>query len=136
MEDNQEVASQTISDLDVWNNYQRVNENAIKIRWSALADARSGNRELEECWLEVIRELFSLWQDRQRKYGTGNIAAFMEVGCLVRSSDKVARLKEALLGNQGGNSSDESVLDSWMDLANYAIMGVICHQGKWPRGDA
>jgi len=135
MEDNNEIAGRVISDveIDIPKNYRRTHGQIMGSRWDSLADGRSGNQELEESWLEVARDLFLLWQARQKKYGTGNIAAFMELGCLVRASDKIARLKEALINNHGIESTDESVLDSWLDLANYAIMGIMCHRGMWPR---
>jgi len=135
MEDNNEIAGRVISDveIDIPKNYRRTHGQIMGSRWDSLADGRSGNQELEESWLEVARDLFLLWQARQKKYGTGNIAAFMELGCLVRASDKIARLKEALINNHGIESTDESVLDSWLDLANYAIMGIMCHRGMWLR---
>lgn len=79
----------------------------------------------------VMAEAFALWKERQKKYGPGNIAAFHDPGCVVRAQDKLARLKRFYF--EGGTEmKDESVTDSWLDLANYAIMGLVCHRGQWP----
>lgn len=96
------------------------------------ADGASGNRELELEWLAVAGEVFQLWKQRQAKYGSNNIAAFGEVGCLIRGYDKQARLRNALIDKAGLEAKDEKVEDSWMDLINYGIMGLMCRRGKWP----
>ena len=81
---------------------------------------------------QVIEEIFLLWKQRQKKYGPSNIAAFGETGCLVRGYDKMARLRQALINKKGLDVDDESVEDSWKDLANYALMGLVCRRGFWP----
>ena len=92
----------------------------------------SGNRDLALLFFGRLMELFELWALRQRKYGPENIAGFGELGCLVRSSDKMARLKHSLLDKVGEDSVDETVEDAWNDMANYAIMAVMCRRGQWP----
>lgn len=95
-------------------------------------DGSSGDRKLEGQIASIFSEIFNLWKERQSKYGPGNIAAFGEVGCLVRGHDKMARLKRALMEHIGVRATDESVEDSWKDLTNYAIMGLACRRGLWP----
>jgi hypothetical protein len=41
-------------------------------------------------------------------------------------------LKHTLIDNVGGDVQDETVEDAWNDMANYAIMAVMCRQGMWP----
>jgi hypothetical protein len=95
-------------------------------------DGASGDAALERIIFGVFAECFMLWKERQRKYGRGNIAAFGEIGCLVRGSDKLARLRQALIANKGAEATDESIEDSWRDLLNYAAMGLTCRRGQWP----
>lgn len=64
---------------------------------------------------------------KQRDYGSSNISTFGEQGCLIRIWDKVCRLKN-LLGKEPNN---ESILDSYLDLSNYAIIAVLVHQNRW-----
>ena len=76
---------------------------------------------------------------KQQDYGSGNIAEFGEIGVLVRASDKVKRLqnlwKRGLVGAglAGGSQQpqNESVADSWQDLANYGLIGQMVHHGLW-----
>jgi hypothetical protein len=47
------------------------------------------------------------------------------IGALVRMNDKMRRLQKAA---QGGTMANESVEDSFMDLAVYAVIGLILYQ--------
>lgn len=98
----------------------------------ALADGASGNRALEEAVLRRSIRAYRLWQERQLKYGEGNIARHGALGCLIRDTDKTARLEEFYLHGRKDNMPDESVVDSWLDKVNYALMGLICFEGDWP----
>lgn len=75
----------------------------------------------------VDRELKSLMVAKQTDYGHGNITAFGEIGVLVRCSDKLARLKNIL--TSGRVPSNETIEDSWMDLANYAKIALMLRKG-------
>ena len=71
----------------------------------------------------VAMELVDLLISKQRDYGHGNILAFGELGVLVRANDKIERLKNLLIKKQ--EPSNESVEDTWRDLANYAIIALM-----------
>lgn len=66
---------------------------------------------------------------KQRDYGSGNIAAFGEFGVLVRTWDKVSRLRNLLTNVK--TPANESIEDSWLDLCNYSIIAVLCRRGEW-----
>ena len=51
-------------------------------------------------------------------------------GLLVRMHDKMARL-ENLTGKSQANPNYESIEDTLMDLANYAIIGLMVQRGQW-----
>lgn len=79
---------------------------------------------------------------KQQDYGSQNIARHGEYGVLVRCDDKTARLANLLKNRKTMVLSDdpkecepapvnESVLDSWLDLANYGIIGAMCHRKEW-----
>ena len=65
--------------------------------------------------------------NKQRDYGHNNILDFGEYGVLVRLNDKVCRLKN-LLGNKK-EPKNESIDDSWIDTANYAIIAIMLRRG-------
>lgn len=75
----------------------------------------------------VLAELKELMLKKQADYGHGNITAFGEFGVLVRANDKIERLKN--LAKKGKNPSNESIEDSWKDLANYGIIVLMLRRG-------
>lgn len=56
-----------------------------------------------------------------------NFRDFEELGILVRMSDKFARLRTALAEKREFQVSDETVEDTALDLANYALL-LICYR--------
>lgn len=71
----------------------------------------------------IISDLRKILIKKQGDYGHGNITAFGEYGVLVRSHDKMARLKNLMTKKQTPNN--ESIEDSWADLANYAVIALM-----------
>jgi hypothetical protein len=63
--------------------------------------------------------LLTLLSDKQNDYGYENILAFGQVGCVVRASDKVARIRN-LEGKEARVS--ESLEDTYYDLAGYCVI--------------
>ena len=82
--------------------------------------------------LHIALENIQTLDRKQIDYGPGNISAFGEVGVLVRANDKIERLKNLHKTGKLGDPENESVLDSWLDLANYGIIGAMCNQRLWP----
>lgn len=90
-----------------------------------------------EAWLgDLLAELEDLMHERGQKYGPGNIAEFGDFGAVVRMSDKFARLRNLYVEGQGGDVRDESVEDTLMDIANYAIITLAWRRGLWPGSEA
>lgn len=98
---------------------------------------RAADQGLEPSFLIGVADVFDEAEDlmigRHRDYGPGNIAnGFPDplTALVVRMGDKMERIKHLL-------SSDnpiygERLRDSWMDLANYGLIGVMCIDGTWP----
>lgn len=83
--------------------------------------------------IEFLKETFrcaTVFDSKQHDYGPGNIAAFMDYGCLVRMSDKVNRMKHLYAKD---SPKHESVDDSFLDAANYSIIALMCRKGIWPK---
>ena len=81
----------------------------------------------EDACREVARELTDLLIKKQKDYGKGNILDFGEFGVLVRANDKMARLKNLLKG--GTAPKNESIEDSWKDLACYSVIALMLKMG-------
>lgn len=51
-------------------------------------------------------------------------------GLRVRMHDKMARINHLI--DSGVSPENESLVDSFMDLANYAVIAQLVLDGKWP----
>ena len=85
--------------------------------------------ELGKIAFKAFCEAAVLLDTKNRDYGPGNISAFGERGVIVRLNDKVERLKTLVWG--GKSPEHEKVTDTWLDIANYGIIGLMCHRGDW-----
>lgn len=78
-------------------------------------------------------ECFELLLRKHNDYGPSNIALApggAVNGLRVRMHDKLARINH--LVDSGKDPSNESLRDSFVDLANYAIIGLMALDGDWP----
>ncbi|HEY8342293.1 MAG TPA: hypothetical protein VIK75_04680 [Calditerricola sp.] len=66
---------------------------------------------------------------KQLDYGSENISVWGLLGIAVRSTDKVMRLKELL--TSGREPKNESLRDTFVDLRNYATIGLMLMDGNW-----
>lgn len=94
-----------------------------------LANKLGLQTEMGKAALRVALENIKLLDRKQQDYGSGNIATFGEKGVLVRCVDKTERLKQLVWKSK--TAKNETVFDSWQDLANYAVIAQLCNQGNW-----
>lgn len=80
---------------------------------------------------KVAVQNVQLLDRKQQDYGPNNIAAFGELGVLVRANDKIERLKNLHKTGRLNDPQNESVDDSWMDLSNYGIIAILIRRGLW-----
>ena len=78
-------------------------------------------RTFNEACYEVAMEVASIVIKKQHDYGKENILAFGEFGVLVRTNDKIARLKN-LLNKEGVT---EPRIDAWVDIIGYGIIALL-----------
>ncbi len=99
---------------------------------AAMVDGSSGDVEIETAFVMCVLEALRVFKDRQKKYGRKNIARGGSSGVLMRIGDKQARLEQFYTEKKGGEVSDESVADTWIDQANYGLIGLMVNKGLWP----
>ena len=75
----------------------------------------------EDACYKKAEHIAALVISKQIDYGHDNINAFGEFGILVRTNDKVARLRN-LHGKEGVT---EPRIDAWKDIAGYAILALM-----------
>lgn len=103
--------------------YRRIHSSGEGLTASFLFDVASVFDEAEELLI-----------GRHKDYGPGNIAnAYPDplTALVVRMGDKMERIKH-ILASEGEAVYGERLRDSWLDLANYSLIGTLVLDGKWP----
>lgn len=83
---------------------------------------------------DIMNELFKILVQKHEDYGPNNIAhapGGAMNGLLVRMHDKITRLKHLTYESKDKTPNYESVEDTLIDLANYAIIGLMVQRGQW-----
>ena len=76
---------------------------------------------------KLMVEMLGIYKAKNKDYGDSFSESFEEFGLIapvVRMNDKMNRIK-SLTQSEGRQVKDESLRDSLMDLANYAMMTVV-----------
>jgi hypothetical protein len=84
----------------------------------------------------ITKELTAILLKKQQDYGPLNIALAPGGpmnGLRVRMYDKLARLNN--LADKDATPNFESIEDTLIDLANYAIIGLLVQRGQWEGAD-
>lgn len=91
-------------------------------------------KEFESDVNETFRELATLLLSKHKDYGPKNISdspGGPVNGLRVRMHDKLARINN--LVDSGAEPEHESLEDSFKDMANYAIIGLLVLRGQWDK---
>lgn len=91
------------------------------------------NNDFEDVVTETFAEAMAVLLKKHADYGPKNIALSPGGplnGLRVRMWDKMARINN--LVDNGATPENESLKDSFLDLANYAIIAMIVLDGEWP----
>ena len=90
--------------------------------------------EFEEDAQKIYDELLAILVKKQIDYGPFNIwnaAGGATNGLMVRMSDKLERLKNLIYNSIEPNN--EALEDSFIDVANYAIIALMVERGIWEK---
>ena len=110
----------------------------------AVRDFEKTYPELAQAWKETQDEQYILFARKMMDYGLSNIALGSNLedpedvnlsltGIWLRINDKINRLKN-LLKRKGRNYvTDEPMIDSFLDIANYGIIAMLVIRGKWKK---
>lgn len=82
---------------------------------------------LEESFELVCKEMLTVFIKKHKDYGKANILESGELGIAFRINDKVSRLKHLLTNNN--HPENELLEDSWIDIAVYAVIGIMLLRG-------
>jgi len=90
--------------------------------------------EFEEDAQKIYDELLAILVKKQIDYGPLNVwnaPGGATNGLMVRMSDKIERLKNLIYKQIKPNN--ESLEDSFVDLANYAVIALMVQRGVWAK---
>ena len=90
-------------------------------------------KDISQDVAKVASEAVSLLLKKHDDYGPTNIARAPGGalnGLRVRIHDKTARINH--LVDTGSEAKNEPLRDSFIDLANYALIALLVLDGKWP----
>tara|TARA_R110002012_G_scaffold103776_1_gene243813 strand:+ start:297 stop:653 length:357 start_codon:yes stop_codon:yes gene_type:complete len=100
--------------------------------------------ELSEEYKKIGMEMYTMFAAKHMDYGLNNIALggdilhddndkkFSLTGLAIRLTDKISRLKNLLL-NGRAFVQGEGMEDTFMDIANYGIIGLLVGRNKWKK---
>jgi hypothetical protein len=106
-------------------------------------DSDSNNSHSDTNWAEfelnvrdVMLELGDLLIKKHRDYGPKNISNSpygATNGLVVRMWDKIARIVNLTKDGKNVTAENEPLEDSFKDIANYGIIGLLVLRGKWDK---
>jgi hypothetical protein len=88
---------------------------------------------LDQAYERVLAELLAMFLKKHKDYGKGNILANGEIGIAMRVSEKIERLKHLLLTQ--GTPQNESIDETWTDIAVYAVIARLVRSGEFKNLD-
>lgn len=103
--------------------------NTPKIYPKEIMEGRYTGKTKPERHMDLLKELNDIYTRKNHDYGDSFHETFVEEGfamARIRLSDKLSRFKKLSKNAvEYGMVEDESIRDTLMDLANYAIMTVL-----------
>ena len=99
--------------------------------------------ELSEEFKSIQKEMYEMFARKHLDYGLNNIAlggdltnsedkTFSLTGLAIRLTDKISRLKNLLI-NGKNFVKGEGMEDTFIDIANYGIIGLLVGRDKWKK---
>jgi len=99
--------------------------------------------ELSKEFKQIQGEMYEMFARKHMDYGLNNIALggdlkdeadkkFSLTGLCIRLTDKISRLKN-LLSNGKNYVKGEGMEDTFIDIANYGIIGLLVGRDKWKK---
>ena len=99
--------------------------------------------DLSEEYKRISEEMYEMFARKHMDYGLNNIALggdlkstedkkFSLTGLCIRLTDKISRLKNLLI-NGKNYVKGEGMEDTFIDIANYGIIGLLVGRDKWKK---
>tara|TARA_R100001443_G_scaffold77843_1_gene85060 strand:+ start:662 stop:1087 length:426 start_codon:yes stop_codon:yes gene_type:complete len=124
------------------NRKSRVVVNEV-LQSDVVAEFESEYPELSKEFKNIQSEMYEMFAAKHMDYGLNNISLggdlkieadkkFSLTGLAIRLTDKISRLKN-LLVNGKNYVKGEGMEDTFIDIANYGIIGLLVGRDKWKK---
>ena len=135
---------------DILTSYHKKHSNPPQVKESSIEPSlvvqefEMEYRELANEYKDIMAEMYELFAAKHLDYGLNNIALggdvlhneddkkFSLTGLAIRLTDKISRLKNLLL-NGKNYVKGEGMEDTFIDIANYGIIGLLVGRNKWKK---
>ena len=135
---------------DILTSYHKKHSNPSQVKESStepsliVQEFEMEYRELANEYKDIMAEMYELFAAKHLDYGLNNIALggdvlhneddkkFSLTGLAIRLTDKISRLKNLLL-NGKNYVKGEGMEDTFIDIANYGIIGLLVGRNKWKK---
>ncbi len=84
---------------------------------------------LDAAFEAISQELLTTFLKKHKDYGKGNILSVKELGIAMRLTEKIERVKHLLM--TGNAAANESLDDTWTDIAVYAVIAKLLRNGQF-----
>lgn len=91
----------------------------------------SDPKTLDQAYQIVLDDLMKMFLKKHKDYGKGNILSVGELGIAMRVTEKIERIKNLLMKGGGKAPANESVEETWTDIAVYAIIAILHMRGQF-----
>lgn len=85
---------------------------------------------LDQAFAQVNDEVLKMFLKKHQDYGKGNILSIEELGISMRIAEKAERLKNLLI-KQHAEPVNESIEETWIDIATYAVIAILYRRGQF-----
>lgn len=97
----------------------------------SLGERMADSPYLDDAFDAELRKMLQTFIEKNKDYGKGNILDTGEMGIIFRINDKINRLKNLQMSQK--QPKNESIDDSWLDIAVYAIIAILLRSGKFKK---
>ena len=135
---------------DILTSYHKKHSNPSQVKESStepsliVQEFEMEYRELANEYKDIMAEMYELFASKMMDYGLNNITLggdiinnpkdkqFSQTGLTIRLNDKVNRLRN-LVASGKQYVKTESMEDTFIDIANYGIIGMLVGREKWKK---
>ncbi len=88
---------------------------------------------LDQAFTQVNDEILEMFLKKHQDYGKGNILSIQELGISMRIMEKAQRLKNLLIKQDNEDPVNESIEETWVDIATYAVIAILFRRGHFQK---